>query len=164
MSSYNRRSALSLMALAALSGCGFKPLYASVGGDLIGRIELGDVDGRSDYYLRQVLRRRLGEGGADSLYRLNVSTDVKTESLILREDDATTRFNYRATASVTVIKLDTAEVVLTDEVHVSSSYDATSSLYASRTSERAVERQVAETLGERISSRVIAELSKPNAT
>jgi len=163
MSSYSRRSALTLLGLSALAGCGFKPLYASGGGELIGRIALGDVDGRSSYYLREALRRRLGDGGADPLYRLEVATKIERESLVLREDDASTRYSYRATANVTVIRLDSSQTVLTDEVRVISSYDATSSLYASRVSERAVERQVADTLGERIASRVIAELSKNNA-
>jgi len=162
MSSFSRRSALSFLALAALGGCGFKPLYArdGGGGDLIGRIALGDVDGRSSYYVREALRRRLGDGAVNPIYRLNVETDIETESLVLREDDASTRLSYRATAKVTVIRLESGETVLADEVRVISSYDATSSLYASRTSARSVERQVADTLGERISSRVIAGLSK----
>jgi len=163
MSSYSRRTALSLLGLSVLAGCGFKPLYASGGGDLIGRIALGDVDGRSNYYLREALRRRLGDGGSDPLYRLEVATKIERESLVLRKDDASTRYSYRASANVTVTRLDTSETVLTDEVRVISSYDATSSLYASRVSQRAVERQVADTLGERIASRVIAELSKPGA-
>lgn len=164
MSSYSRRAALTMLAMTAVAGCGFKPLYASGGSELIGRIELGDVDGRSSYYLRQALRRRLGDGGADSLYRLSIKTEVETDSLVLREDDATTRFNYRATSYVTVTRLESGETVMNDEVRVSSSYDATSSLYASRANQRAVEEQVANTLGERISSRVIAELSKASAT
>lgn len=162
MSSYSRRAVLSVLALTVLSGCGFKPLYAG-GGDLIGRIELGDVDGRSSYYLREALRRRLGDGQDGALYRLEVATEIETDSLVLREDDATTRFSYRATASVQVTRLETNETVLTDEVRVISSYDATSSPYASRTAERAIEQQVADTLGERISSRVIAGLAKPGA-
>lgn len=161
MSSFSRRSSLSLLTLGLLAGCGFKPLYASGGGELIGRIALGDVDSRSEYYLRESLRRRLGDGGADPLYRLNVSTEIKTDSLVLRDDDSTTRFNYRATAEISVIRLETREEVLADRLRVSSSYDATTSLYSSRTSERAAERWVAESLGERIASRVIAGLAKP---
>ncbi len=163
MSSFSRRSALSFLALAALGGCGFKPLYAGDSTDLIGQIQLGDVSGRSSYFLRESLRKRLGDGGENSAYRLDVRTRTRRRSIVLRDDDASTRFNYNATAFVTVTNLETSETVLTDELRVSSSYDATSSLYSSRTSERAVERQVAETLGERISTRVIAGLSEPGA-
>ncbi len=163
MSSFSRRSALLFLATVTLGGCGFKPLYAGSAKDLIGRIELGEVSGRSDYYLRTALRQRLGDGGADSIYRLDVKTRIKRDSLVLRGDDATTRYNYRATAFVTVTSIKTSKVVLTDELKVSASYDATSSLYSSRTSERAAQRQVSETLGERIASRVIAGLSDAGA-
>lgn len=164
MSSYSRRRVLSLLGFAALGGCGFKPLYKGDASALIGQIQLGDVSGRSSYYLREALRRRLGDGGDASIYRIDVRTSTRRQSIVLRDDDASTRFNYRATAFVTVTRLETSETVLTDELRVSSSYDATSSLYSSRTSERAVEKQVAETLGERISSRVIAGLSEQGAT
>ncbi|MBK0400535.1 hypothetical protein H0I76_15145 [Limibaculum sp. M0105] len=164
MSSCDRRRFLALCgALAVLPGC-FRPMLAEGSGasELRGRIALPQTNDRLSYFLHDTLESRLGTPNNPD-YRLEVATALTESGLLVEQDNTITRIRVQAVADFRLYYKDAAEPVLRDRIVTESGYDATASLYASRTTEQDIERRLAKDLGERIARRIQAQASQIEA-
>jgi LPS-assembly lipoprotein len=83
-----------VLAGAALSGCGFTPMYATGGSSVISRIAVTAEDNRLGYRLREQLEDALAwdRGAEPALYRLTTVTQQARRPLGRRIDDTATRY------------------------------------------------------------------------
>jgi LPS-assembly lipoprotein len=82
-----------VLAGAALSGCGFTPMYATGGSPGISRIAVTAEDNRLGYRLREQLEDALAwDRGSQPLYRLTTVTQQARRPLGRRIDDTATRY------------------------------------------------------------------------
>ena len=96
-----RAACLSALVLVPLSGCGFRPLYGGVVGDIrrleLSQITVTPVDNRISHGLRNALLDRLTPNGEPPFpqYRLDFELIEQREGVAIQEDASVTRFNYR---------------------------------------------------------------------
>lgn len=157
---WSRKALLAALAGAALaaSGCGFKPVHGSGGGDALdGRVAVSTPAGRLGYVMREALERRLGRGGSGADWRLSARIDLAREGLAITEDSSITRYVLRAEAPWVLAGPGGARV--TGTARSMSAYSADGSLYASRAAKRDAEARVAEDLGERIAAQLATALA-----
>jgi LPS-assembly lipoprotein len=104
LSSSPKRAA-SLLALLALAGCGFTPLYGGDGGQeasaQLGEIAVNNIPDRTGQMLRISLETKLHANGAPvtELYALTVSYGIATTDIGVLQDSATTYSRMAATAN-----------------------------------------------------------------
>ncbi len=88
---------------AALSGCGFQPVYAPVNGQLAdsGLIEISTIQGRPGHMLRQALMQELALGvpGLTEPVTLTVDLDDRLSRLAFQPDGAASRSSVLATGT-----------------------------------------------------------------
>lgn len=163
MSSFDRRHLLLLGGATLLSGC-FRPMLAenSPGGRLRGKIALPRVGSPFSYFLTKSLEDRLGQP-TNPVYRLEVKTELVERGLLVRQDNTVTRRQIRATANYQLFREGDPKPILSDLVVSESGYDATASLYASRTTKKDIEERLAKDLGDRIARRLYAEAGRIEA-
>jgi LPS-assembly lipoprotein len=110
-----RRSLLPLALAAALSGCGFRPMYASAGNGSMGpaeaglaQISIGPLAERSGQLLRQALQARFerGGGGAARRYDLTVAYGMGGEAIAIQPDSSVSRIRLVGTANWTLTAQD----------------------------------------------------------
>jgi LPS-assembly lipoprotein len=98
------RMAVVAALLAALGGCGFKPMYsqssmAQNGGAAIGSVEIDEVEGKAGHAFRQAMVRLLdAERGSGVIRRLKVTIKERLIPLGLRTDASSTRSDMELTA------------------------------------------------------------------
>ena len=108
------------LALGALAGCGFHPLYGSQPNGTAPRRELAAINvelipDRPGQLLRQALQQRLDQGeGTPKRFSLSVSFGVAGESIGIQRDTSSTRLREVATATWTLKSLDPARTVVTN--------------------------------------------------
>ncbi|MCL5776659.1 LPS assembly lipoprotein LptE [Limibaculum sp. FT325] len=127
-----------------------------------GRIALPQTTDRFSFHLRDRLEQRLGTPQQPD-YRLEVVTAVTESGLLVAQDNTITRIRVQAVADFRLYRDGVAEPVLADRIVTESGYDSTASLYASRTTQRDIERRVAQDLGERIARRIQAQAAQIEA-
>ncbi|MEL6127111.1 MAG: LPS assembly lipoprotein LptE [Pseudomonadota bacterium] len=157
----NRRRALRLAvastALLALPGC-LRPMLAETapGGQIIGQVDLPPIKDRLGRVMTRTLESRLGRTGADPRFRLEVDQRLSERGLLIAQDNAVTRRQITAQARFRLYETGSAEPVLEGEVVNETGFDETASLFASRTTRRAIEERLIRDLAERIARRVQA--------
>lgn len=143
-------------ATSLLAGC-FRPMLAEVGrqAELRGRIAMPNIDGRFGYFLSRSLEDQLGET-TQAEWVLEVSSNITRSGLAVAQDNSVTRITLQANANWVLRKRSTGAVVLSETATSQSGFNATTSLFATRQTERDVERRLARDIGERISRRIYA--------
>ncbi|GGY45956.1 LPS assembly lipoprotein LptE [Parvularcula lutaonensis] len=139
---------LALLAALALSGCGFRPLYASgldgeLGGPL-GDVSIGDVRGPQDArdLMRSTLSKRLPPQDGDERYQMAIDLREQRRAVSVNIDSNARRFNYTLTGKVTYTDKETGERRVQNLQSVAS-FAVTPSQYASLVArEDAVRRAV----------------------
>lgn len=121
-----------------------------------GRIALPPVGNRFGYNLYKTLEARLG-APVQPDYRLEVVTEITERGLLVAQDNAVTRLQLSAVATMRLFRQGEAEPVLTDVIRSEAGFDQTASLFASRTTRNDIEDRLARDLGERISRRILAQ-------
>ena len=109
------RVALIALALVALAGCGFKPMYApsAGGGATIGAVDVPEVPGKSGHAFRTELTRLLdaeGRNGGEPR-RLEVALGEQVNALGLRVDESATRADLILTADYKFFDLNGEQMV-----------------------------------------------------
>ncbi|WP_260483014.1 LPS assembly lipoprotein LptE [Sphingomicrobium flavum] len=140
------RIALLSLAALALSACGLRPLYG--GGSsastimALEQVQVGPIDERSGWLLRNALVDRLPGGNEDAArYRLDVAIDDDITRFGIRGDAATTRERRTLRARYQLVSLETGETLLDATAGSDAGIDITSSEYATVAAEQtAVER------------------------
>ncbi|WP_265569581.1 LPS assembly lipoprotein LptE [Sphingomicrobium nitratireducens] len=155
-----RAAALLLMAAAGMaSGCGLRPLYADgpsgAAGSRLSQVEVGPIDERSGWLLRNALVDRLQQGGAAAAYRLDVEIDDDITRFGIRGDAAATRERRTLRARFQLVDLATGETVLDSTAGSDAGIDITSSEYATV----AAEQTAAERLAKEVADDIVGRLA-----
>ncbi len=114
------------VALAALAGCGFSPMYAPAaggGGAVIGPVSIPEVQGKSGHAFRTELSRLLdAERGRGPTRRLDVTVTESVSQLGLRVDESATRADLVLNGAYTFFDVNDSALVRGSVVAVAS-YD-----------------------------------------
>lgn len=99
------RRAFTALALLALSGCGFAPLYGGAQGQAasagLQSVQVQNIPERTGQMLRQSLQQQLYTSGqpVTELYTLSVNYNINQTGEGLQEDSSTTRTRFDAHAA-----------------------------------------------------------------
>jgi len=153
-----RRFAPLLLAFA-IAGCGLRPLY---GGGTSGpvattlrTVEVGPIDGKVGWLMRNKLIDRLGESGAAApQYRLDVTLSDNITGFGIRGDRAVTRERRTLRARYQLVSLANGTVVLDATAGSDAGIDVVSSEYATV----AAEQTAAERLADIVADQIVARL------
>lgn len=143
---------LLLAALALVSACGFRPLYAGQSSSSMvsgNRISVGEIDGRAGYALRQELIRELATGlpGVDGSAQLTVTLSEGITRAALLPDGAVSRSFIEATGFYV---LATDDQTLSGDVSVQVPYAATLTPYADVSAQQNASERAMSELARRI--------------
>lgn len=158
------RVLLIAVALVALAGCGFKPMYAPTGGDaVIGAVTVPEIEGKSGHVFRTELTKLLGvERGSSTSRRLEVALTERIGSLGMRVDESATRADLTLTADY--VLFDAAGVELFRGVVTQvASYDIPSSAFGEVSAQNDARERAAAMLAERMRTELAMRLSRPRA-
>jgi LPS-assembly lipoprotein len=137
--------AVALMPLAALAGCGFKPLYGQTGGattdvsvsDSLASVRVTPMRDRVGQQMHNFLRDRLNPYGqpAAPLYKLQVELRESVDEVGVRRDETATRANLKLTANFVLQAVaDGAELTSGSSVSTTS-FDILDEAFATTVSE-----------------------------
>lgn len=162
-------SGLLAAALPALSGCGFRPLYARGGlaagepdvRDELRAVRVGLIGERLGQLVRRALYQRMGQGiggpaAGASVYELRVVPVLAGEALGFQRDGTATRVRYTGIANWALVRLGPPVETLASGVERSlDAYNIpTNQFFASESSRDAAEARLAEVLAEAVVTRV----------
>jgi LPS-assembly lipoprotein len=112
---------LCLLAVAALGGCGFQPVYMPTASGKTGaapralqKVFVAVISERPGQVLRQNLQERFGsDNGTPPEYELQVSFGIAGEGIAIEQNDIATRIRLTGTATWTLRAHDDKRTVLT---------------------------------------------------
>jgi LPS-assembly lipoprotein len=168
----NRLKVLGFLALGALSGCGFAPLYGgAAGGQTSARLDevyVPVIPDRTGQVLRESLETRLsqGSGPTEQLYQLSVRYTVNQENAGIQADSASTRTRIIGTANWQLTPIgDPAHVLLKGTSTAMNAQDIVNEQYFAVTlGKEAIDRQLADDLSAQITDQLAAWFrAHPNA-
>lgn len=148
-----------------LSGCGFKPIYATAEGDSpVSRlVAVGPVAAPETVapYIADALNARLGAvNDEEPRYDLLVEAREGAERLAVQIDATVTRYNYRLSARYRVIDRQTGEGFRGVARSVTS-YNIVSSQYSTLFAERTAVEKAARQLAEEIERDLLIRFAEP---
>lgn len=168
--SWSRRELLrfgALAGVAVLGGCGtYRPLYGSAsgdaGGDVLSRVEIGNMANRSGQLLRNGLIDRFyhGDYPAQTDYRLDATVATNTTALAKRNDASTERTAISTIATFQLTEKKTGKVLMSS---VSASETGVAGLeqqYGVRAAQDAALERTLKKIAEDITLRVATELGR----
>ncbi|MGE4063904.1 MAG: LPS assembly lipoprotein LptE [Rhodospirillaceae bacterium] len=147
--------------LAALTGCGFSPLYGerSVAGgpavtDAMRQIVIRPLPDREGQKLRQILREQLQPRGMvdQPAYDLEVHLTQRIEEIGVRRDATSSRANYILTANFYLN--EGSKRLIGDRVQAIASYNILDEQYATVASQEDAENRAIRRVGEEIKLRL----------
>lgn len=155
------RRTMMLGALAALGGCGFRPLYGggsnTGAGRLFESVRVEREPGEAGFRLHESLVERLRPVAGTAPMVLVTKTRLIRDQLAIEEDDQVTRFNLRVITSYTLRRAGAGPSdtpLTTGEVRSIAAYNATASQYATLVSERQSVRRASEEIADKIVKRL----------
>jgi len=166
--SVTRRAAL-IGAASALTGCGFRPLYAPMARGGMVSEELGAIYGavmaeRPGQLLRQALQRRFegSETGVAKRYELYGGLSISAEAIAIQRDTSATRVRLIGNASWGLRMLDVAQTPLTNgSARAIDGYNVNNQQYfAAELEQGSASRRIAETTADQITLAVASFLKK----
>lgn len=155
------RFALCLLLVAALSGCGFRPVYAPNADGTAGpaaqgmaEITVGVMPERYGQLVRQSLQQHFdrGGGGLAHRYDLTVSVGLNAEAIGIQPDSAASRLRFVSTASWTLTAQDVQRSTLTSGTArvVDGLNVLDQQFFAADLESESVQRRMADALAEKI--------------
>jgi len=157
--------ASSLVAAAALAGCGFTPLYGTPGvSSGLSSIQVIAPEGRVGFLLREDLDDELAHDKATpAAWRLNLDLSQIRDPRGLRQDNTAERYEVQLTVRYTLTDAATGKVALSGEVTSQASYDAASQPYAGIAARQDTQARAASDAARRIRLDLAAWLAKRGA-
>jgi len=163
-------AAVALLA-PALTGCGFKPIYAtpvasaegSAGAAISHAIAVRQVSAPETVapYLNDALDRRLPlRQGQSPRYELYVQARERAERLAVQIDATVTRFNYRLIGKYTLVDLQTGKRI-SGGADAIASYNIVTSQYSTLFAERTAQEKAAQLLAANIERDLLIQFSAP---
>ncbi len=146
--------------LLALSGCNLQPMYAGGSSGEVARglaaIEVGPIEGREGWLVRNALRDRIGAAGSEApRYRLDVRLDDRLEGLGVLGDDTVGRERRTLRARYQLVDLAADTILLDATAGSDAGIDVVSSEYATI----AAEQTALENLAREVADRIVTQLS-----
>jgi LPS-assembly lipoprotein len=155
------RFVLLVIAAAALSGCGLRPLYgggsSSPVATALRSVEVAPIAGQVGWLVHNNLSDRLGsarQAGAGAAYRLEVELDDNITGFGIRGDRAVTRGRRTLRARYRLIDLANGGVVLDATAGSDAGIDVVSSEYATVAAEQTAVERLSEVLADQIVARL----------
>lgn len=157
------------LALASLSACGLRPMYAGGSGGTVATslraIQVRDIPGKSGWLVRNALVARLGgEHGGDPAYRLDVELDDDITGFGIRGDRATTRERRTLRARYRLVDLSTGAVVLDATAGSDAGIDVVSSQYATIAAEQTALERLSNVVADQMVGRLALFVSRSPVT
>lgn len=152
--SLSRRTVL--LGLAALSACGFEPVYGERGSAsaLRGAVKLDDPATRNMFQLNEQLELRLGRA-ADPQYGLTVRLDISEEGLAISGTNDIERYNVLGKADFVLREIETNKPVLSDRVSTFTAYSASEQPVATLAAARDARARLMVALADKIVSKML---------
>ncbi|UIJ45733.1 LPS assembly lipoprotein LptE [Sphingomonas cannabina] len=152
------RVAAALLALAALSGCGLRPLYGgaeSASRTMLGSVQVAPIEGQQGWLVSKELRDRFSAvDGGTPRYRLEVKLDDDITGLGVRRDDAITRERRTLRARYQLVDLANGQVVLDATAGSDAGIDVVGSEYATIAAEQSALERLAGIVADQIVARL----------
>ncbi|MFD1949261.1 LPS assembly lipoprotein LptE [Sphingomonas arantia] len=153
-----RRLLPPLMMLAALSGCGLRPVYAGGGSGPVATaladVSVAPIPGKAGYFMQGALATRL-TGGAGAKTRVEVELDDQITGFGIRTDQAVTRERRTLRARYRLVDATAGTVLLDATASSDAGIDVVSSEYALI----AAEETALERLSGDIADQIVARLA-----
>jgi LPS-assembly lipoprotein len=148
-----------LVLLAALAGCGMRPLYGGGSSGTVARtldtVDVAPIGGRAGWLVRTALQDRLGtRTGEAHPYRLEVKLDDDITGFGIRADDAVTRERRTLRARYQLVDSSKGTVLIDATAGSDVGIDVVSSEYATVAAEQTALEHLAESLADQIVTRV----------
>jgi LPS-assembly lipoprotein len=160
-----RRRVLALGVGAALSGCGFQPIYmptasgnAGVAQRELAAIQVALIPDRPGQLLRQALQDRLEMGGSGVAHRydLTVGFGISGEGIAIQQDNVATRVRLVGNASWVLVAQDPGRTTLSNgsarAVDAINIFDT--QYFAADLGSEAAQRRLAEALANQITNQL----------
>lgn len=156
-----------IVALLALSACGFKPMYAptGVGPDraVIGSVYVPEVEGKSGHAFRTELTRLFDierdRGGAQK--RLEVKVVESVSGYGLRIDESATRADLVLSSTYKLLDARGVEIVA-GAVSATAGYDIPASAYGAATAQDDARERAGVLLAQRVRTDIVLRLTRKN--
>ncbi|MFV0514631.1 MAG: LPS assembly lipoprotein LptE [Jhaorihella sp.] len=160
MSSCDRRTFalfLSVMAVGALTACGFAPVYGpgGTGTALRGKVTVQAPQTPDEYLLVRGLEDRLGRSGQPE-YRLDFALTMRTQGQAVTPSNETTRYSIVGTADYTLTRSGTGATVASGQVRNFTGYSATGSTVETLAGERDARERLMTILADQIATQLFA--------
>jgi len=158
-----------LIALAALSACGLRPMYAGGSGGAVATslrsIQVQNIPGKGGWLVRNALVAKLGgDAGNTATYRLEVELDDNITGFGIRGDRATTRERRTLRARYRLVELSTGAVVLDATAGSDAGIDVVSSQYATIAAEQTALERLSEVVADQMVGRLALFIARTSAT
>lgn len=150
-----------LPALALLlSGCGLQPMYAGGASSPVAQglatVQVGPIEGKAGWLMRNALIDRLGRNDGAARYRLDVRLDDRLEGLGLRANDTITRERRTLRARYQLVDAGSGEILHDATAGSDAGIDVVSSEYATI----AAEQTALENLARDVAERIVTDLAR----
>ena len=150
--------ALLLLGLLLLGGCTLRPLYAGGGTGQVAQslrsVSIGPIGGRAGWLVRTALEDRLGTGGGDPRYRLEVELDDQITGFGIRRDDAVTRERRTLRARYRLVDASAGTVLLDATAGSDAGIDVVSSECATVAADQTALERLSKELADQIVARI----------
>ena len=146
------------MAALMLGGCTLQPLYSGGGKGVVAQslrsVAVAPIDGQAGWLVRTSLEDRLGSGGAEAKYRLEVELDDQIAGFGIRRDDAVTRERRTLRARYRLVDAAVGTVLLDATAGSDAGIDVVSSDYATVAAEQTALERLSKEVADQIVSRL----------
>lgn len=151
-----------LLACAALTGCGFQPLYAKRGGEStvynqgFPQVDVAQIPDRVGQILHNELLDRINPRGVAPrpLFRLEVAASEQRSDIVILRDSTATFAKFTVEARWRLVDLETGAAVTQGTNQRTSSFSISSSEYAILQAEKDARQRAATELAEDIRLRL----------
>ena len=150
-----------ILSLAAMTACGFQPLYGEKASSAVTNTELAAIDidlirDREGQMLRNELLDRFQPRGAalKPLYRLSVALTQQKVGLAIRPDETGSRANLIIVANYTIRDMADGKVVFNGTSRAVTGFNVLTSDFATSSSEADAVRRAIYDLSQQITTRV----------
>lgn len=157
-----------LLATALLSGCGLRPVYSGGSKGAVAQtltnIEVGPIEGKAGWLVRNALQDRLANTGSGPRYQLKVKLDDDIQGYGVRADDAITRERRTLRARYQLVDAATGAQMVDATASSDAGIDVVSSEYATIAAEGTALERLSQTIADQIVSRLALFAIHGNAT
>ncbi len=155
------KAAALALALAALSACGFTPVY---GPELknSGTVAIPEIEGRTGHFLRQELVRTVGRGlpGISGPSELDIKLGESIGGVSFAPDQAASRSDYIGRATWTLRQGD-GTTIATGVASETASFNVANLAFADISAQSAAQQRLADLLARSIRNQLLIAAGKP---